>query len=68
MTEGSWYVQELCKVFADHAHDTDLEVMLKLVMGRLMEYRTEKHHLQTPSVESWGFKSALFFNPGYYTP
>lgn len=65
--EGSWFVQELCKVFAQHAHDTDVEVMMKMVMGRLMnEYRTENMQLQTPSIESWGFRSALFFNPGYY--
>lgn len=67
VTEGSWFVQELCNVFAKHAHNTDLEVMLKLVMGILMnEYRTEQFHLQTPSVESWGFRSALYFNPGHY--
>lgn len=65
--EGSWFVQELCKVFAMHAHDTDIEVMLKIIMGRLMtEWRTDDMTLQTPSIESLGFRCALFFNPGHY--
>ena len=67
--EGSWFVQALCHVLAKHAHNTDLEVMLKLVMSHLInEYRTEDYRLQTPAVHSLGFKHALFFNPGFYPP
>lgn len=64
--QGSWFVQELCRVLASHAHDTDLETMLKIIMGRLIDWRTDDMCLQTSSYESFGFACALFFNPGYY--
>ncbi|CAG2068382.1 unnamed protein product, partial [Timema podura] len=28
---GTWFVQAICKIFMEHAHDTDVEDMLKMV-------------------------------------
>lgn len=64
--EGSWYVQIMCQVFAEHAHDTHLEDLLKIV-GELMNLkRTEGDHLQTVSNEDRGFNKNLYFNPGFF--
>lgn len=64
--EGSWYIQILCKIFAEHAHDTHLEDLLKLIGENMNVKRTERDHLQTVSNEDRGFNKILFFNPGYY--
>lgn len=62
---GSWYVQELCKVFAEHAHDTHLEDMLKIVGAKtmLMTDRQGEGFVQVASTENRGFNKLLFFNP-----
>lgn len=62
---GSWYVNALCRVFAEHAHDTHLEDLLKLIGTVLAQVRNENAQLQTPSNEDRGFTKQLFFNPGY---
>lgn len=59
---GSWYVKELCKVFAENAHDTDLEDLMKLVSQRTFEIR-DAGRLQVASYENRGFNKLLFFNP-----
>lgn len=64
--EGSWYIQILCKVFAEHAHDTHLEDLLKIVGEQMNVKRTELDHLQTVSNEDRGFNKNLYFNPGFY--
>lgn len=64
--EGSWYIQILCKVFAEHAHDTHLEDLLKLIGENMNIKRTERDHLQTVSNEDRGFNKILYFNPGFY--
>lgn len=64
--EGSWYVQILCKVLAEHAHDTHLEDILKIIGEHMNIKRTERDHLQTVSNEDRGFNKNLYFNPGFY--
>lgn len=64
--EGSWYVQIMCEVLAKHAHDTDLEQMLKIIGNTLSTKRTERGKMQTSSNEDRGFDKDLYFNPGYY--
>lgn len=63
--EGSWYIQILCKVLAEHAHDTHFEDLLKIIGGHMNNKRTECDHLQTASNEDRGFNKILYFNPGY---
>lgn len=64
--DGSWYIQVLCDVFAEHAHDTELDVLLKIIGNTMSTRRTEKMYIQTSSNTDRGFYKSLFFNPGYY--
>uniref|UniRef100_A0A2M4AQU3 Putative caspase-1 n=1 Tax=Anopheles triannulatus TaxID=58253 RepID=A0A2M4AQU3_9DIPT len=63
---GSWFVESMCKVWAEHAHDTDVENMMKLVGAHASTYRTETAALQTICTEQRGFFKLLYLNPGYY--
>lgn len=60
---GSWYVQELCKVFAEHACDCHLEDMLKIVGQKTMEIRESEGRVQVASSENRGFTKLMYFNP-----
>ncbi|XP_055852801.1 caspase Dronc-like [Episyrphus balteatus] len=64
--EGSWYIQAFCKVLAEHAHDTHIEDMLKLIGEKLKSLRSQEGYLQTPAYYNHGFNKLLFFNPGVY--
>lgn len=59
---GSWYIRELCKVFAEHACDCHIEELLKMVGSKTLELRAEGR-LQVASTESRGFNKLMFFNP-----
>lgn len=59
---GSWYITELCKVIADHAHDTHLEDMLKILATKVLEIR-DGQKIQVSSAENRGFTKVFFFNP-----
>ncbi|KFB47243.1 AGAP004754-PA-like protein [Anopheles sinensis] len=65
-TTGSWFVESMCKVWAEHAHDTDVEVLMKLVGKDTASNRTNTLELQTICTEQRGFFHQLFLNPGYY--
>jgi hypothetical protein len=60
---GSWYIYELCKVFADHACDCHIEEMLKLVGKNTLGYKELQGRTQVTSTESRGFNSLLYLNP-----
>lgn len=65
--DGSWYIEVMCKVWAEDAHDTCLSDLLSNV-GKVVGNRREAvtYELQTESNEGRGFHNTLFFNPGYY--
>lgn len=63
---GSWYIEVMCEVWSEHAHDTHLDNLLKIVGNTLSIRRTEANHLQTSSNEDRGFHKLLYFNPGFY--
>ncbi|KAH8369985.1 hypothetical protein KR093_001763 [Drosophila rubida] len=65
-TNGSWYIQKLCDVIANNAHDTCMEDLLKLTEAAVAKMRTQKGDLQTAQYENSGFSKKLFFNPGCY--
>uniref|UniRef100_A0AAG5DXJ1 Caspase n=1 Tax=Anopheles atroparvus TaxID=41427 RepID=A0AAG5DXJ1_ANOAO len=65
-SHGSWFVESMCRVWAEHAHDTDVEILMKLVGEFASTYRTETAALQTICTEQRGFFKQLFLNPGYY--
>ncbi|XP_058834137.1 caspase Dronc [Topomyia yanbarensis] len=63
---GSWFVESMCEVWAKHAHDTDVEQLMKLVGKHASLYRTEQNNaLQTLASEQRGFFDVLYLNPGY---
>ncbi|KAJ8723026.1 hypothetical protein PYW07_004206 [Mythimna separata] len=59
---GSWYIQALCEVFAERAHDCHVEKLFTLVDTRMQS----KFHRQTSSVDRWGFNKRLYLHPGLY--
>ncbi|XP_058123623.1 caspase Dronc-like [Anopheles ziemanni] len=63
---GSWFVESMCKVWAEYAHEMDVETMMKLVGKVTATNRTNALELQTICTEQWGFFHQLFLNPGYY--
>lgn len=64
---GSWFVESMCKIWSKHAHDTDVEQLMKLVGKDASTYRTEQNNaLQTLGSEQRGFFNLLYLNPGYY--
>lgn len=62
---GSWLVESMCKVWSEHAHDTDIEQLMKLVGKLMASYRTENLGMQTLACEQYGFYDLLYLNPGY---
>lgn len=64
--DGSWYIQIMCEIWSEHAHDTHLDDLLKMVGSTASVKRTENSKLQTCSNEDRGFFKKLYFNPGYY--
>ncbi|EDW40953.1 caspase Dronc [Drosophila sechellia] len=63
---GSWYIQKFCQVMADHAHDTDLEDILKMTHASVGDKRSKKGSMQTGAYDNLGFNKKLYFNPGFY--
>nr|CAD7445821.1 unnamed protein product [Timema bartmani] len=64
---GTWFVQAICKIFMEHAHDTDVEDMLKMVDQKLANSASEVHSMQTSCYENRGFRRKFYFNPGIYS-
>lgn len=62
---GSWYIQELVKIFALFAAEYPIEDLLKKIDFEVLRKRRNERYLQTASFENRGFNKALFFNPGY---
>lgn len=63
---GSWYIQLICEVFMLHAHDTDVEEMLKMVDYQLAELKSEHKTMQTSSYTNEGFNRRCYIHPGIY--
>nr|XP_022918454.1 caspase Dronc-like [Onthophagus taurus] len=61
-TLGSWYIQGLCKVFMEHAHDTHIEDLLKIVDDELKKVDAGPNHRQTSNYDNRGFK-ICYLNP-----
>ena len=52
-------------MWSEHAHDTDVEQLMKLVGKQMASLRTENLGMQTLASEQYGFYDLLFLNPGY---
>lgn len=62
-TSGSWYIEIICRTFMEHAYDTDIESMLKIVDQQLAKYNA-KGLRQTSGYENRGFNKLCYLNPG----
>lgn len=62
---GSWYISLFCKIMMDHAHDTNLEDVFKLIDFQLSILRSGKNTMQTSMYTNIGFKTC-FVHPGIY--
>lgn len=69
-TTGSHYIDVLCEVWAEHAHDKELDILMKKVDGllRVRTFGESSEYVQICSTENRGFHRALFFNPGFVKP
>ncbi|KAL4704519.1 hypothetical protein ACJJTC_007638 [Scirpophaga incertulas] len=59
LKDGSYFIQAICDVFAEHAYRYHIEDLFKLV-----DSHVAKHVHQTTSVVSWGFYKHLYLYPG----
>ncbi|KAK5644892.1 hypothetical protein RI129_006192 [Pyrocoelia pectoralis] len=62
---GTWYISLFCKIMMDHAHDTNLEDIFKLIDYQLSVLRSGKNTMQTSMYTNIGFKTC-FVHPGIY--
>jgi len=65
---GSWFVQDICEVFSEHSHDTDVRDMLDMVSENLIERESDTRLKQQCTIESRGFTKKLYFHPGLDIP
>ncbi|KAH8262473.1 hypothetical protein KR026_007598 [Drosophila bipectinata] len=63
---GSWYIQTFCRTMAKHAHNLNLEEILKITSASVGNMRARNGSMQTGSFDNIGFNHKLFFNPGFY--
>ncbi|RWS04638.1 caspase-3-like protein [Dinothrombium tinctorium] len=57
---SSWYCQALCKVLRDHARDTEIMNLLRLVDAEVYEMETEDGCVQTSSFQCFGWRKKLY--------
>lgn len=63
---GSWFIQILCKVFMNHAHENHVQDLFSMIDSELKHLRTMNNECQTSSVQSWGFNKHCYLNPGLF--
>lgn len=63
---GSWYVISTCKIWSEHAHNKDLDHLMRMVGEDSSLNQSEKGYRQTATNEEIGWYRALYFNPGFY--
>ncbi|KAI5752244.1 hypothetical protein M8J77_015145 [Diaphorina citri] len=61
-THGSWFVANLCEVFAEKAKDTDLETMMEEVDRRMRKMKDRKYGTQMYVKKTEGFSKKFYFN------
>lgn len=67
LKSGSWFVESMCKIWAQYAREMDVEQLMKLVGIEAGCYRTEQTNaMQTLGSEQRGFFNMLYLNPGCY--
>ncbi|XP_020286257.1 caspase Dronc isoform X2 [Pseudomyrmex gracilis] len=63
---GSWFIQNLCKIFMNHACTTHVQDLFSLVDSELKNLRTINNECQTSSIQSLGFHKHCYLHPGLF--
>jgi len=64
--KGTWFIQSLCRIFAERACDTDIRDMLDLVAEDLKDnYISDIGTKQSCNYDVRHFYRKLYFNPGW---
>lgn len=62
---GSWYIESMCKIWAQSAHNMELKELLDNVGADVHRKQSSEGHIQTGSYTNVGFFKKMFFNPGF---
>lgn len=62
---GTWYVEEICKIFMEHAHDKHVFELLQLVDEAFRKKVSERGTMQTAHFHNMGCKN-VYLHPGIY--
>lgn len=65
--DGSWYIESMCKMWSQNAHNKELMDLLSYVDRDMQRKQSSEGYIQTASFSAIGFSKKLFFNPGFYT-
>lgn len=63
--KGTWYIQLFCQTVMEHAHDTDIEGILKIVDAGLSNLESSFNTKQTSNYENRGFRRC-YLHPGLW--
>lgn len=64
---GSWYIESMCKIWSQNAHNKELMDLLSYVDRHMRNKESPEGFIQTASFTGIGFSKKLFINPGFYT-
>lgn len=62
---GSWYIELLCRVFMNHAHNLTVDSLMMKIDQDLRRRMSENMSMQTAEYRNRGFKR-LYLHPGLY--
>jgi len=60
---GTWFIECLCKVFMENAHNLEIREMLDIVAQKLKQFESDKGTKQSCAYEVRNFYKKLYFNP-----
>jgi len=60
---GTWFIECLCKVFMENAHQLEIREMLDIVAEKLKQFESEHGTKQSCAYEVRNFYKKLYFNP-----
>ncbi|XP_045473672.1 caspase-like [Harmonia axyridis] len=63
---GTWFIQLLCKVLMEKAHNSNIIELLNEVDRRMKTLMSPDYTVQTPNITLNGFNKKLYFHPGIY--
>ncbi|XP_077287841.1 death regulator Nedd2-like caspase isoform X2 [Arctopsyche grandis] len=64
---GSWFIISMCKVFMEHAYNTNVEELFGMTdeyLKNIPQIVSNFDSVQNASIERWSFNKICFLNPG----